>query len=54
MMRRDNFVKRRRWENNIKVENKSNGCEAVESIQLALDRDGEYAPVHIAMKRWIP
>jgi hypothetical protein len=43
---------RRRWEDNIKADLQEVGCEGVDWIELAQDRDRWRALVNVVMKLW--
>jgi len=45
---------RRRWENNIKMDLQEIGCEGMDWIELAQDRDGWRALVNAVMNRLVP
>jgi hypothetical protein len=45
---------RRRWEDNIKMDLQEVGCEGMDRIKLALDRDRWQALVNAVMKLWVP
>jgi hypothetical protein len=45
---------RRRWEDNIKMELQEVGCEGVDWIEQAQDRDRERAVVNAVMNLWVP
>jgi hypothetical protein len=52
---RDHFERpRRRWEDNIKVDLQEVGCEAMDWINLALDRDRWRALVSTVMNFQVP
>jgi hypothetical protein len=44
---------RRRWEDNIKKDLRETGCEFVDWIHLAQDRDQWWAVVNIVMSLWV-
>jgi hypothetical protein len=46
--------RRRRWENNIKVDLQEVGCGGMEWIELAQDRGRWRALVSAVMKIWVP
>jgi len=45
---------RRRWEDNIKMDLQVVGCEDMDWIDLAQDRDRWWALVNAVMNIWIP
>ena len=45
---------RRRWEDNIKMDLQKVGCEGMDCIDLALDRNRWRAFVNAVMKIWFP
>ena len=45
---------RRRWENNIKMDLQEVGCEGMDWIELAQDRDRWRALVHAVMNLRVP
>ena len=46
--------RRRRWKDNIKMDLKEMGCEGMDWIDLAQDRDRWRALVNALMNRWVP
>ena len=47
-------IPRRRWEDNIKMDVKEDGCEGMDWIQLAQDRDRWRALVNAVMNLRVP
>ena len=45
---------RRRWDDNIKMDLQEVGCEGMDWIQLAQDRNRRRALVNAVMKLWVP
>ena len=45
---------RPRWENYIKMDLQEMGCEGMDWIELAQDRDRWWELVNVAMKIWVP
>ena len=45
---------RRRWEDNIKMDIQGVGCEGMDWIDLAQDRDSWRALVNAVMNLWVP
>ena len=45
---------RRRWENNIKMDLQEVGCEGMDWIDLAQERDRWRAFVNAVMNLWVP
>ena len=45
---------KRRWENNIKMDLQEAGCEGMDWIDLAPDRDRWWALVNAVMNVWVP
>ena len=45
---------RRGWEDNIRMDLREVGCEGIEWIDLALDRDRWRAIVNEVMNLWVP
>jgi hypothetical protein len=43
-----------RWENNIRMDLRKIGCEGVEWMHLAQDRDQWQALVNMLMNLWVP
>jgi len=50
---RDHLGPRHRWEDNIN-DLQEVGCEGMDWIELAQDRDRWWALVNIVMKLWVP
>ena len=45
---------RRRWEHNNKMDVKEMGCEGMDWIELAQDRDRWWVLVNVVMNLWVP
>ena len=45
---------RHSWECNIKMDLQEVGCESMEWVELAQDRDSRRALVSVVMNRWVP
>ena len=43
-----------RWEDNIKVDLQELGCDSIDWIDVAQDRDRWLAPVNAVMNLWVP
>jgi hypothetical protein len=45
---------RRRWEDNIEMDLQEVGCEGMDLIDVAQDRDRWWADVNAVMNLWVP
>jgi hypothetical protein len=45
---------RQRWEHNIKMDLREIGCDGVDCIHLAQDRDQWWALMNMLMNLWVP
>ena len=45
---------RHKWEDNIKTDLQEVGCEGMDWIKLAQDRDRRQALVNMVMNLWVP
>ena len=45
---------RHRWDDNIKMDLQEVGCESMDWIKLAQDRDRWQALVNVVMNLWVP
>jgi len=52
--KRPHGTPRCRWEDNINMDLQEVGCESIDWIELAQDRDRWWALVYVAMNLWVP